>query len=239
MQFKCWCVLTTWAIFVINWEIASASTTGSAITPTSTSACFPICNQTNVNVNLNSNSNINSDVRTKSTTWSILIAQTTSASTTTLTSKKQDLHNLIHPYRTSWTPNGVSPRETQTLSYRWPTWTPGRLADNIVSSSCQQSMETFQNWVDPDLKVDAAVPIFVKDAEDLFNEDLRPQNKPLFYPFLSKKKKIWAPFYWEFSGPPLHCPQEESLCTSPESSLCSVDHQGSLAWNLLTGELYR
>lgn len=40
-------------------------------------------------------------------------------------------------------------------------------------------METFENWVDPDLKVDAAVPIFVKDAEDLFNEDLRPQNKPL------------------------------------------------------------
>ena len=32
---------------------------------------------------------------------------------------------------------------------------------------------------DLDLKVDAAVPIFVKDAEDLFNEDLRPQNKQL------------------------------------------------------------
>ena len=41
-------------------------------------------------------------------------------------------------------------------------------------------METFENWVDTDLKIDAAVPIFVKDAEDLFNEDLRPQNKQLF-----------------------------------------------------------
>ena len=188
-------------------KIASASTTGSAITPTSTSACFPICNHTNVNVNFNSNS-------------------------------QDKVHNLIHPYRTSWTPNGVSPRETQTLSYRWPAWTPGRLAVNLVSSSCQQSMETFENWVDLDLKVDTAVPIFVKDAEDLFNKDLRPQNKPLFHPF-PVQKEIWAPFYWEFSGPPLHCPQEESWCTSPESSPCSVDHQGSLAWNLLTGELYK
>ena len=47
-------------------------------------------------------------------------------------------------------------------------------------------METFENWVDTDLKVDASVPIFVKDAEDLFNEDLRPQNKPLL-PFLMLK----------------------------------------------------
>ena len=47
---------------------------------------------------------------------------------------------------------------------------------------------------DLDLKVDAAVPIFVKDAEDLFNEDLRPQNKPLFHPF-PVQKEIWAPFY--------------------------------------------
>ena len=221
-----------------NCEIASASTTGSAITPTSTSACFPICNHTNVNVNLNSNSKINSAVRTKSTSWSIFIVQTTWALTTTLTSNKHDLHNLIHPYRTSWTPNGVSPRETRTLSYRWPAWTPKRLAVYLVSSSCQQSMETFENWVDLDLKVDTAVPIFVKDAEDLFNKDLRPQNKPLFHPF-PVQKEIWAPFYWEFSGPPLHCPQEESWCTSPESSPCSADHQGSLAWNLLTGELYK
>ena len=58
-----------------------------------------------------------------------------------------------------------------------------------MSSSCQQSMETFENWVDPDLEVDAAVPIFVKDAEDLFNEDLRPQNKPLL-PFSVQTKNM-------------------------------------------------
>ena len=52
-----------------------------------------------------------------------------------------------------------------------------------------KSMETFENWVDPDLKVDAAVPIFVKDAEDLFNEDLRPQNKPLL-PFSVQTKNM-------------------------------------------------
>ena len=59
-----------------------------------------------------------------------------------------------------------------------------------------------------------------------------------YYHFLSKQK-IWAMHDWELSGSPLHCPQEESLCTSPESSLCSVDHQGSLAWNLLTRELHK
>ena len=48
-------------------------------------------------------------------------------------------------------------------------------------------METFENWVDLDLKVDTAVPIFVKDAEDLFNEDLRPQNKGLITLFWAKK----------------------------------------------------
>ena len=42
---------------------------------------------------------------------------------------------------------------------------------------------------DLDLKVDAAVPIFVKDAEDLFNEDLRPQNKPLL-PFSVQTKNM-------------------------------------------------
>ena len=61
-------------------------------------------------------------------------------------------------------------------------------------------METFQNWVDLDLKVDAAVPIFVKYAEDLFNEDLRPQNKPLFYPFLSKKKRYGHRFTENFQA---------------------------------------
>ena len=55
-------------------------------------------------------------------------------------------------------------------------------------------METFENWVDPDLEVDAAVPIFVKDAEDLFNEDLRPQNKHLITTFC-RNKKIWTLFY--------------------------------------------
>ena len=48
-------------------------------------------------------------------------------------------------------------------------------------------MEIFDNWVDPDLKVNTAVSIFVKDAEDLFNEDLRPQNKQLITTFCRNK----------------------------------------------------
>ena len=33
-------------------------------------------------------------------------------------------------------------------------------------------METFENWVDTDLKVDASVPIFVKYSENLIDEHL-------------------------------------------------------------------